>query len=83
MGETRDRTFGEDAVVVESFSEKSFAEAAVSLLQSEGITAVIHADDAGHEFPNFDFASGVRLLVSEADAERAREVLNVAAGEEE
>jgi hypothetical protein len=83
MGQTRDTTYGDDAVVVENFSEKSFAEAAISLLETEGITAVIHADDAGHELPNLDFARGVRLLVSQQDAERAREILNVAAGEGE
>ncbi len=69
-----------DLVVVESFSEKVFAEAAASLLESEGIESVISADDAGGELPNLDFAAGVKLRVARADAERARGVLN-AAGE--
>jgi len=65
--------------VVETFSDKSFAEAAVSLLASEGIDAHVHADDAGGELPNLDFARGARVVVSPADLERAREILNVAA----
>jgi hypothetical protein len=71
----------QDWIVVESFSDKAFAEAAVSLLDSEEITAIISADDAGHELPNLDFARGVRVLVAPADADRARAVLDSAAGE--
>jgi hypothetical protein len=66
-------------VVIESFSDKAFAEAAVSLLELEGIEASIDSDDAGGELPNLDFARGARVLVSEADADRARAVLNTAA----
>jgi hypothetical protein len=72
----------EGVVMIESFSDKSFAEAAVSLLESEGIEAFIHADDAGGELPNLDFARGVRVLVAAEDEERARYILNSAAGEE-
>jgi hypothetical protein len=68
--------------VVETFSEKSFAEAAVSLLLSEGIEAHIHSDDAGHELPNLDFARGVRVVVAPEDLERARAILNVAGGDD-
>jgi hypothetical protein len=72
----------EGAVTVETFSDKSFALAAVSLLESEGIDAVIHADDAGGELPNLDFARGVRVLVAAEDEERAKGILNIAADEE-
>ena len=68
-----------EMVVIESFSDRSFAEAAVSLLASEDIEAAIDSDDAGGELPNLDFARGARVLVAEADAERARVVLNTAA----
>jgi len=71
-----------DEAVVESFSDKSFAEAAVSLLASEGIRAHIHSDDAGHELPNLDFARGVRVVVVSEDLERARAILNTAAGDD-
>ncbi len=73
----------EGGEVVECFSDKVFAEAAASLLESEGIASEILSDDAGHELPNLDFAAGVRVIVSAEDAERARDVLNAAAGEAE
>ncbi len=66
-------------VVIESFSDRAFAEAAVSLLDSEGIEAVIDSDDAGGELPNLDFARGARVIVRAADADRARAILNSAA----
>ncbi len=72
----------ENAVVIESFSDKAFAEAAVSLLESEGIEAIFSADDAGGELPNLDFARGVQLLVAPEDVERAKAVLDSAANED-
>ncbi|HIG01493.1 MAG TPA: hypothetical protein EYQ66_09350 [Myxococcales bacterium] len=63
-------------VVVETFSDKAFAEAAVSLLASEQIDAWIRSDDAGGGLPNLDFARGVRLMVAPADEARARAILN-------
>lgn len=63
------------AVVVESFSDKSFAEAAADLLAGEGIDAFIVADDAGGLLPNLDFARGVRVLVAPEDLERAAAIL--------
>jgi hypothetical protein len=71
----------ERAEVLESFSGKAFAEAAVSLLASEGIEAMIHADDAGGELPNLDFARGVRVLVQHDDLDRARLILTVSSDE--
>lgn len=68
-----------DGVVVETFSDKAFAQAAISLLESEGIEAELISDDAGGELPNLDFASGVQVMVAAADADRARAVLNSAA----
>ena len=68
-----------EIVAIESFSERAFAEAAASLLASEGIEAWIDSDDAGGELPNLDFARGARVLVAAEDADRAREVLNTAA----
>ena len=66
----------EDAVVVESFSSHELAEAAVSLLRSEGVDAVVSADDAGGELPNLDLAGGVRVLVPSASLDFARELLH-------
>ncbi len=63
------------AVVVESFSDKAFAEAAAELLATEGIEALVVSDDAGGVLPNLDFARGVRLMVAPPDVERARGIL--------
>lgn len=68
----------EDAVVIETYSDESFAEAAVSLLATEGIEALIASDDAGHALPNLDFARGVRVLVAPSDAQRAKLLLETA-----
>ena len=77
--DTTETTEATQMVVVESFSDRAFAEAAVSLLASEDIEAEVDSDDAGGELPNLDFARGARVLVAEGDAERARVVLNTAA----
>jgi predicted Fe-Mo cluster-binding NifX family protein len=69
----------EQAVVIETYSDESFAEAAVSFLEAEGIESMILSDDAGHSFPNLDFAGGVRVVVAPGDAERAKSLLEQAA----
>ena len=73
----------EKAEVIESYSDKSFVEATLSLLASEGIEAIIHSDDAGGELPNLDFARGVRVLVAHDDVERARMILNAGSAEDD
>ena len=70
----------ENAVVVSTFSIRETAEAAVSLLQSEGIDAIIHSDDAGGELPNLDVGGGVRVLVSRENLEFAKALLEQGAG---
>ncbi len=68
----------EHLVVIETYSDESFAEAAVSLLAAEGIEALVASDDAGHALPNLDFAKGVRVLVAPEDAERAKALIETA-----
>lgn len=65
----------ENAVVVSTFSNHETAEAAVSLLKSEGVDAVIRSDDAGGELPNLELARGVHVLVQSEDAEFAKALL--------
>ena len=48
---------------------------AAGLLESEGIPALVMADDAGGAYPSLQFVRGVRLLVAAADRYRAREIL--------
>ena len=65
----------ENAVVVSSFPNQETAEAAVSLLKSEGVDAVIGADGAGGELPNLELARGVRVYVQSENEEFARALL--------
>ncbi|MGC2434433.1 MAG: DUF2007 domain-containing protein, partial [Desulfobaccales bacterium] len=61
--------------VLETFYSRIEAEMAAGLLESEGIPALVMADDAGGAYPSLQFVRGVRLLVAAADRYRAREIL--------
>ncbi len=65
----------DDAVVLETFPNRIAAELAAGLLESEGIEALVVADDAGGAYPMLQFIRGVRLLVAQEDEAQAREVL--------
>ena len=65
----------DDAVVLETFSNRIEAEMAAGLLESEGIEAMVMADDAGGTYPMLQFIRGVRLMVFKEDEARAREIL--------
>ena len=61
-------------IEVGAYPTRSDAELAQTALSAAGIESEVAADDAGGLFP-FDFGAGARLLVDEADAETAREIL--------
>jgi len=65
----------DDAVVLETFPNRIVAEMAAGLLESEGIEALVMADDAGGAYPMLQFIRGVRLMVAKEDEAQAREVL--------
>ena len=65
----------DDAVVLETFSSRIEAEMAAGLLESEGVPAMVMADDAGGAYPMLQFIRGVRLMVAAEDQYRAREIL--------
>jgi hypothetical protein len=65
----------DDAVVLETFSSRAVAELAAGLLESEGIEALVLADDAGGLYPMLQFIRGVRLLVAAEDEAQAKEIL--------
>ena len=65
----------DDAVVLETFPNRIEAEMAAGLLESEGVPAMVMADDAGGAYPSLQFVRGVRLMVAAEDAYRAREIL--------
>ena len=65
----------DDAVVLETFSNRIEADMAAGLLEAEGIEAWVMADDAGGTYPMLQFVRGVRLMVFKEDEARAREIL--------
>jgi hypothetical protein len=65
----------DDAIVLETFPNRIEAEMAAGLLESEGVPALVLADDAGGAYPSLQFVRGVRLLVAAEDQYRAREIL--------
>ena len=65
------------AVVTSQFE----AELIAGLLQSNGLDAVVSADDAGGQEPQLQL-QGVRVLVSPADAVAARQILADAQSEQ-
>jgi predicted Fe-Mo cluster-binding NifX family protein len=65
----------DDAVVLETFPTRIEAEMAQGILESEGIEAVVMADDAGGAYPMLQFVRGVKLMVAAADEARAQEIL--------
>jgi hypothetical protein len=65
----------DDAIVLETFPTRIAAEMAAGLLESEGIEALVMADDAGGTYPMLQFIRGVKLMVAADDETRARELL--------
>ena len=65
----------DDAVVLETFPSRIEAEMAQGILESEGIEAIVMADDAGGAYPMFQFIRGVKLMVASEDEARAQEIL--------
>jgi Putative prokaryotic signal transducing protein len=57
------------------YRTRSDAELAQTALAAAGIASVVASDDAGGAYP-FDLTGAARLLVDEADAEDAAEVLS-------
>ena len=61
-----------ELVCVKTYNNRLDAELDKSFLDSEGIQAMISADDAGGMRPDLLWATGgVRLLVKDEDAEKA------------
>ncbi len=63
-----------DLVTVALFGSVLDAEVARNLLESNGIRAAVFADDAGGMYP--PLGAGVRVVVRQEDATRAREILD-------
>jgi len=64
------------AVCIRTYLARAAAEIDRAFLDSNGIEALIHADDLGGMMPGLAFgAAGARLLVVEEQAEEALELL--------
>jgi hypothetical protein len=64
-----------DTSVVARVPTSIEAELIVGMLQSNGIGAWVSADDAGGLEPQFQLTSGVRVLVTDADAAEAYKLI--------
>lgn len=64
-----------DVVCIQEFSSRHAADQARVILESEGVAAMVEADDAGGMRPHLAYTGGVRLLVRAEDESRARTIL--------
>jgi len=64
-----------EVAVIKVYAHELDAIMAQEVLQQAGVSAFIFADDAGGMEPHLQRTLGVRLLVSQADAARALEIL--------
>jgi len=71
-----------DPTIVRTFADRGEAEIARSLLEAEGISAAVPAEDRGGLTSPEEFLSGVQLVVEAGDVERARELLDEVISEE-
>jgi hypothetical protein len=69
------------AVVIRTFNNEIEAEMAMSALEAAGIESVMLRDDCGGVQPAMGLTAGVRVEVSDGDAEAAIEVLDAPAEE--
>jgi len=65
----------EEIVLLKEYSSELDAIFARTLLDSEGIEAMIFKDDAGGMEPQFQLTRGVCLMVRKEDLERATELI--------
>ena len=69
-----------DLVLLKTFPSEIEAELFKSILEGEGIPALLVKDDCGGSYPELQWARGVRLLVRREDLERARRCLGSSEG---
>jgi Putative prokaryotic signal transducing protein len=73
MGRTEPKGAPVDVAAVASSTIE--AQIIVGLLEANGISAVVSADDAGGMEPQWQLTDGVRVLVRPEDLERAKELI--------
>jgi hypothetical protein len=65
----------DEVIVIKTFSDEIDAIMAKQVLEGSGVRAFVLKDDAGGMEPHLQQTGGVRLMVNQMDAERARELL--------
>ncbi|MBI5870795.1 MAG: DUF2007 domain-containing protein [Actinobacteria bacterium] len=65
----------DEIVILMRYPSEMDAIFARTLLESEGIEAMIMKDDAGGMEPQFQLTQGVRLMVRAEDLEKARDLI--------
>jgi hypothetical protein len=65
----------DDIVAIRVFSDEIAANMARRLLEGGGVCGFVFKDDAGGMEPHLQRTSGVRLIINQADTDRAREIL--------
>lgn len=64
-----------DIIVLKVFASEIDAKMAQEALQNSGVKSFVFKDDVGGMEPQLQLTAGVRLLVSDTDAERAHQLL--------
>lgn len=65
----------DEVIVIKTFSDEIDAAMAQQMLEGYGVRAFVLKDDAGGMEPHLQRTGGVRLVVNQADQERAKEIL--------
>ncbi|HKW88654.1 MAG TPA: DUF2007 domain-containing protein [Candidatus Acidoferrales bacterium] len=65
----------EELVIARAYSYRHEAEIGKSMLEANGIDAMIYSDDSGGEYPSLSSSNGVRVIVRRSDVETARKLL--------
>lgn len=63
-------------ITIRVFGDELEANFAKTTLEAEGIDCMLSRDDAGGMEPPLDLAQGIKLIVRDEDAERARAILS-------
>jgi hypothetical protein len=65
-----------DVIILRTFANELEAELARTVLEANGIPALVLRNDAGGMYPSLTFVHGVRLAVHRDDAREAIEILD-------
>jgi hypothetical protein len=66
----------DDVVVLQTFDNEIDASLAKERLRDAGVRSFLLKDDAGGMEPHLQLTGGVRLVVNQADADHAQQVLD-------